>query len=695
MTKNDNKDTPQENPSEMDDDLESLSMDEKAAFEKIMAEISETGISDSTGDNGANKTVAEAKTAEQPKPQTKMGREDAELSKDQDLSDEQQAGLDKIMTEINAGESGDPSEPEPAKDDQPADNNEQLSDDQQAALDKIMAEINARESGKQAIPEPVQEKQSADDDNDGMKEKPENEIEKLSFDEFNEELNNLLCSTQQNASMTEIAAASSQTSSAKSVAVKPASALEPESAPRKNEPVQPAPANTEASAGAPPEEAQAPPAEPTQKGYPILQEIDATQIGKTKSKKARIRGDRWRPRLGKFIKIATATVVTVAMAGSAYWAYDRLVQGKLRFAGAENPLNIETSSVGSAPTQLLTEQQSRPLVAKVEVENTGQVPQQQSLTTFGSLKSDLIAARQKINTKIQEIIDLKSHYQKGIQEEQFRIRAELKIKPARTLEIARTNSQIDLSIRAIQRRMVYITKLDTPLRRLEASSEDLLYLERRTQFFETLSQWISGPSIPEYKQEIVSRIQAHMKVTTELTVDDIQINPPSITSIWADVQAGMDKNENSIATDAKRNDQDLRISQEICKGQYDRKYLLNALSVETAQCLTQWSGKDLYLNGLTELSPQAAKILAQWPGEWLSLNGIKELSVETAKYLSQWHGKRLSLNGLEKLSAKATIQLSRWQGEQLEMIGLTTIGRWENYATRLYLSETLRRKLQM
>jgi hypothetical protein len=242
---------------------------------------------------------------------------------------------------------------------------------------------------------------------------------------------------------------------------------------------------------------------------------------------------------------------------------------------------------------------------------------------------------------------------------------------------------------------VYIAKLDTPLHRLEASFEDLLYLERRTQFFDTLSHWISGPSIPEYKQEVTSRIATHMKVTTELTVDDIQIDPPSMASIWADVQSGMDKDESAVAKGAKRNDQDQKISQEICKGQYGRKYLLTVLSTETAQCLTQWSGKDLYLNGLTELSPQVAKILVQWPGEWLSLNGIKEISVETAKYLSQWHGKRLSLNGLEKLSAQATTQLSRWQGEQLEMIGLTTIGRWENYATRLYLSETLRRRLQM
>jgi hypothetical protein len=210
-----------------------------------------------------------------------------------------------------------------------------------------------------------------------------------------------------------------------------------------------------------------------------------------------------------------------------------------------------------------------------------------------------------------------------------------------------------------------------------------------------LSQWVGGPSIPQYKQEIADRIQTHMKVIKELSVDNGQMDLPSKASVWDEVQAGLKKEKDLAAKRSKTNTQNKLISQEICSGEYGRKYLLTHLSKEAATCLIQWNGKDLYLNGLTELSPQAARILAQWPGEWLSLNGVKEMSAETAKYLAQWPGKRLSLNGLEKLSPQATTQLSQWKGEQLEMIGLTVIGPWENYATRLYLSETMRRKLQM
>ena len=264
-----------------------------------------------------------------------------------------------------------------------------------------------------------------------------------------------------------------------------------------------------------------------------------------------------------------------------------------------------------------------------------------------------------------------------------------------TLEKAIADNAIALSIRAIQRRMVYIAKLDAPLKQLQDSAEDLLYLERKTEFFETLSQWISGPPLPEYKQQISNRIQSNLKAAAELSVDQVQVQTPSETTVWKEIVAGFKVRKpapNTRPADKSLNEQ---IGREICDGNYSRKYQLTSLSPETAQCLVQWSGKDLYLNELTELTPQMAKILVQWPGEWLSLNGLKEISPETAKYLSQWPGKHLSLNGLEKLSPQVTAQLSQWRGAQLEMVGLTAIGRWENYTTRLFLSEALRHKLQM
>ena len=313
-----------------------------------------------------------------------------------------------------------------------------------------------------------------------------------------------------------------------------------------------------------------------------------------------------------------------------------------------------------------------------------------ALATFESLTTQIEDTRRQVNQKIDEIVDLKAYYHQGIQEEQAKIGAELGDKPWPPLDKALANSQIDLSIRAIQRRMVYIKKLDTPLTHLEASSEELLYLQRRTKLYTLLNQWISSPSMPEYKQETLNRIQYHLGILAKLSVDAIEIQAPSAAIIWNDVLDNLKKENSKKIALKKQSTQsalDEKIGQEICNGNFSRKDLLTSMTKETAQCLVQWSGKDLYLNSLSELSPELAQILIQWPGEWLSLNGLKSISVETAKHLSQWPGKRLSLNGLEILSPRITAALSQWKGEQLEMIGLKSIGRWENYTTRLFLSE--------
>jgi hypothetical protein len=211
--------------------------------------------------------------------------------------------------------------------------------------------------------------------------------------------------------------------------------------------------------------------------------------------------------------------------------------------------------------------------------------------------------------------------------------------------------------------------------------------------FETLSRGLSGLALPEFSQEVATIIGNLLKLSNGLDIDQVEVKTPDLESIWKDLQSSKpDPPESRVQI----NDvQDREISQEICKGNFERKYLLTALDADTAKCLSKWSGKDLYLNAVTQISPSAAEALSQWPGEWLSLNGLEELTPETAKYLSLWKGKRLSLNGLKRLSKSATRYLSEWKGEQLEMVGLESIGRWENYGTRLYLSEKLRQKLQV
>ena len=520
----------------------------------------------------------------------------------------------------------------------------------------------------------------------------------MNIDEFNEELNNLLSDTQHKpAESAPKASTEKQTGSAPQPAPEKATAAQvPEPPVLKYGPApQPsAPASSDAAADEPPGTPTAP-MEKSQPAYAVLKEIDPSERRKNGSGQKAKQKRTKKAGIGRFVKVTAVAAIALSTAGLVYWGMGRWHHRVPPQQASITELPAERSSSEPNVPAGATDPASNPAPQPLPVANSDPSPVSPAPAPLGSLKSDLASARKQVGDKIEELINLTAYYHEGIQEEQKKIRATLQDNPVPSLEKALADNQIELSIRAIQRRHAYISKLGAPLEQLKASSEELLYLERRTQIFETLSQWVSVPSMPQYRQQIADRIRAHLKIIKELSVDNTRMDLPSKAAIWDEVVAEL-KRENALAAQlSKTYAQDKLIGQEICSGEYGRKYLLAHLSEETATCLIRWSGKDLYLNGLSELSPQAAQILARWPGEWISLNGIKEISAETARYLAQWPGKRLSLNGLEKLSPQATAELSRWKGEQLEMIGLTSIGPWENYATRLYLSETMRRKLQM
>lgn len=313
---------------------------------------------------------------------------------------------------------------------------------------------------------------------------------------------------------------------------------------------------------------------------------------------------------------------------------------------------------------------------------------------LGLLILGIHSAQHQVDLKLAEIEDLKSHYRQAINDEQAQILLEVKKNDALTIDQAVQNTKIELSLRSIQRKMVYLSKLDTPLGKLHQAAEELLFRERQAKIYKILSDGTSGLPIREYKEEMMSIIDRHMQITNRLSIDEIEVAPPPIEIIWKSITTDIKKNITG-ASNSSFETRSEEIGSEICKGNFERKYTISLLNTNTARCLLKWDGKDLYLNEVTQLTPDVAAILSQWTGEWLSLNGLKDLSEETALQLSKWKGKRLSMNGLVRLTPEATRQLSRWKGEQLEMIGLKSIGRWENYATRLYLSEDLRRRLEV
>ncbi|NNF99971.1 MAG: hypothetical protein HKM93_11380 [Desulfobacteraceae bacterium] len=313
--------------------------------------------------------------------------------------------------------------------------------------------------------------------------------------------------------------------------------------------------------------------------------------------------------------------------------------------------------------------------------------------TLELIKQDILALRERLLEKENEIATLQDYYRNAITEIEDDIKEETVNAKYESFQQAITNKRIELNLRTIQRRLAYIEKLDQPTRLLHRRSEQLLFLQRKTEMYEMLMAKTSGIVLDPFKREVDDTLNLIRASEDELSIDQVKSNPPSLNAIWNSTIGKMvaqQKNHQQLTALEKLN---LLIWREFCEGDFSRKTEMTDITPEAARCLVNFQGKDLYLNGLTRLSPESAKILSKWPGSWLSLNGIEKLSSKTAAHLAQWEGRRLSLNGLKELTPKTTAMLSNWKGEQLELIGLERIGNWENPDITLYLPDTLKKSL--
>ncbi len=704
MSDIDQNDIPKAESDAGDEDLENLSQTEKAAFEKIISEINSAETkSDALPNPGTSMDVPVA-----PEPAKEQASSDADIDNidseagtdDDNLSDDQQAALDQMMAEIEGSGSEDPApaaQEVPDAEEKKSAPEDELDPDQQAALDQIMAEIKGggsedppsgagpsadtqnSDAGAEPQAEPLKPVPPPSPDPLDKKQAPDG----LSMDEFDDQLNSLLSNVNDGELAPEITA-SDPSPKTPSPPVVEKSLKDINSALKNivNE------AQDEADETVDPEDdaSNAPLAE---SAFVELQEIETDKDTKTTSTKLIASG-----RLKKILVVTAISCTCLLLAVTGYLGYGHFFK-----SDRSNP-NAPSSATTTVPVIPMDSQkipESTQTVAQTEPipqATTPSVAPTAKPRLFGDLRADIATARQKLEARKTEILDLKRYYQNGIQEERAWLRSKQRTKLP-TFKAALKNHKTELGLQSIQRRMIYNSKLEAPLLQLESYSEQLLYLERRVQLYELLSDAISGLTFTEIKREGAELIQNIFRESDQLSIEKIEVAAPSLESIWKGLQDRTVKATSPATSGTLLSASDLQISKSICDGRYERKYLLTTLTPQTAECLAKWPGMDLYLNELTHLPPEAAKQISQWSGEWLSLNGIKSLSADSAKYLSQWTGKRLSLNGVTVLSPEATAYLAKWQGEQLEMIGLTSIGRWENYVTQLFLSESLRRKLHI
>ena len=312
-------------------------------------------------------------------------------------------------------------------------------------------------------------------------------------------------------------------------------------------------------------------------------------------------------------------------------------------------------------------------------------------TAFGLADKLEKAARLRdaLLKKQEEIRALKQYYRNRIQEVRDEILNEKREKGITTFQQALKSKRIELGLRTIRRRHLYINKLNGPLEQLHDGSEELLYIKRLAGIQIQMAPVVNGIDIVGLGNRMDVIIEKKASEINGLAIDTRKAGTSALEEIWKEIvqeenvskkserdgpkEEKPEKPEKEKAHSQRQDKINMGIWKEICVGNLSRKYELTTLSPDAAKCLAQWEGKDLFLNGITELPASIAEQLSQWEGEWLCLNRLTELSPEAAEGLSRWRGIRLSLNGLIELTPQAAKHLSQWRGKQIEVVGLANI----------------------
>jgi len=316
--------------------------------------------------------------------------------------------------------------------------------------------------------------------------------------------------------------------------------------------------------------------------------------------------------------------------------------------------------------------------------------------------------RNELLRKQEEIRTLKHYYRNRIKEVRDEILNEKREKGITTFQQALKSKRIVLGLRTIRRRHIYTNKLNPPLEQLHRGSEELLYLKRLAGIQIQMAPIVKGIDMDNLGKNMDVVIQKETSRVDSLAIDTRETSAPSLEEIWKEIvheenvrkmperEGQKGEKPEKEKTHSQRQDKiNMGIWQEICVGDLSRKYELTALSLNAARCLSQWEGKDLFLNGITELPASIAGQLSQWGGEWLCLNGLTELSPEAAEGLSRWRGIRLSLNGLIELTTQAAKHLSQWRGKQIEVVGLAKFSpeagkyltAWQEAGGKIYIQK--------
>jgi hypothetical protein len=382
------------------------------------------------------------------------------------------------------------------------------------------------------------------------------------------------------------------------------------------------------------------------------------------------------------LKVAVSAIL-IAAAFSGFFLFDNKSKVK---ATTQKTLKASERRMISAGRQKKT-MRSKPVESKIS-------------SMVNAKIEEITALRDSLLLKQEEVRRLKKHYQDGIEELEKEILDELQKGESHTFLQAMEDNAIAFTLRTIQRRQAYIQQLERPSRWIHQACEELLYLKRRTMMDIQVAEIAGGIDLDNQVRLINAAIRKYQPTADKLAPEmrNAQLEP--LETIWERIQ-GKTQQYASARTHSKNQ----IISEQICAGNFSRLSELSEISAQTASCITEMRGMDLFLNGLTEISPAAARQLFHWKGSWVCLNGVRALSPRTAHYLFQWDGNWISLNGLTEFPAEIGEALLQWDGRQLELMGLQYaedfptrialeyLARWERAGGKLFVPQDIRKKI--
>lgn len=308
--------------------------------------------------------------------------------------------------------------------------------------------------------------------------------------------------------------------------------------------------------------------------------------------------------------------------------------------------------------------------------------------------------RDALLLKNEEISELKKHYHSGIDELEKEILDELQHSENITFYQAIENKRIELALRTIQRRLAYIRQLDRPADWTFQAAEDLLFIKRKALMDIQVTEIASGIDMNMHLRHMNTALNKYRPTADKLAIDMTDALSESLQSIWQQIQA------RRLAHSSQRvHSKNQIIIEQICAGNFSRLAELSEISIDSAKCIVEIQGADLFLNGLTEISPSAARHLFQWHGNWICLNGFRAITPRVAAYLFAWKGHWISLNGLTDFPPEIGHLLLQWEGSQLELMGLRytdssagksgikLLAQWERSGGRLFVPKTIRKKI--